>query len=313
MNLLNQLRIRFLTTIRNNMGLKFIAFITSITIWLWVQTRQTAQERVRSKVNYVTAEKFVVLNQPTQLVTITVEAPKGLLRLLQDYPIQTQIDLRKQQAPGKLEPEFHTDDIRNIPEGVRVIQFSPPGFNVEIDELIEQTREIKVKTIGSPQRGWKIKNIVISPETVLVRGAKSILQNFEHISTTGVSVSNLSKTFRREIPLEKGHHTFEYVNTDAPTITIYFEEELTERQFDLVPIIPPEGWSVQPNTVSINLRGALLQLDMVKKEELSLQWTPPLESTEKTITNPSLSIYASDKKQEFSLQIEETYTFQRID
>ena len=138
------------------MGLKFIAFITSVTIWLWVQTRQTAQERIRSTVNYETAEQFVVLNQPTQLVTITVEAPKGLLRLLQDYPIKTQIDLRKQQVSGKLEPEFHTDDIVNIPEGVRVIQFSPPGFNVEIDELIEQTREIKVKTIGSPQRGWKV-------------------------------------------------------------------------------------------------------------------------------------------------------------
>ena len=228
MSLLNQLKSTLISTINNNRGLKFSAFITSITIWLWVQTRQTTQERVRSKVNYQTSEQFVVLNQPTQLVTITLEAPKGLLRLTQDHPLKTQVDLRKQQVAGVLEPEFHSEDLLNLPEGVRVVQFSPPGVNVEIDELIEQTREIKVKTIGSPQRGWKIKDIVISPEAVLVRGAKSILQNFEHINTTGVSISNLSKTFRREIPLEKGHHTFHYVNTDAPTVTIYFEEEIIE-------------------------------------------------------------------------------------
>ena len=142
--MLRLFRSALLNSIKNNFGLKFIAFVVSITIWLWVQTRQTAQVRTRSNITYRTTEQMVVLNQPTKLVTITVEAPKGLLRLLEPQTVDMHIDLRQQLSANRLVAEFNSKDIINLPEGIKVLQFSPPSVNIELDEVFEQTLGIEL-------------------------------------------------------------------------------------------------------------------------------------------------------------------------
>ena len=303
-------RRRFLSMITQNFGLKLFAFCTSLMIWLWVQTKQTYQERIRSQVQYILPKDLVLLNQPSQIVTITLEGPKGVMRQFQNMDIQTNINLNSHKA-GSLDAEFNANDIVNLPSGVKVIQFSPPAVNVALDEQLKRTLKVDPNLSGTPLRGWKLTETKISPETITVVGAKTILSNLASIQTMGISLSDRSKTNNEKISLEKKHPSFVFEGMDSVQVELILEQEQGEQKYERVPIFSPTGWVSTPDKTDIIVQGPLLEVEILKISSLRLEWKPPEDWDQSSPFNPNFTLYSDEIPLTYSFQVLENSTFKK--
>ena len=151
--ILNLIKKRFYG-FRQNPGLKMIAFTASLTIWVWVQTKQVTEENVRSQISFLLPEELVLVNKPTRLVNITLTGPTGRMRVIKKLALQTKIDLRTQESAGKMTAVINIADIENLPEGFKVVRISPPSVELELDELIQRSIKISTNLVGTPKKGW---------------------------------------------------------------------------------------------------------------------------------------------------------------
>ena len=299
-----------LSFLTQNLGLKLIAFSSSLGIWLWVQTKQTTQEKVRSEVQYILPKDLVLLNQPSPLVTISLEGPKGTMRQLKNMELKTKINLSA-KTEGAIDAEFNTNDIINLPAGVKVLQFFPPGVNVVFDEKLTRTLKIEPNISGTPQRGWKLVETAVHPETVTVTGAQTVLGTVASINTMGISLSERKTTSIESILLEPTHHSFVFENLETVEVTLVLEEEVLDKIFSDIPIIAPKGWIITPQQTDILIKGPLLAIEELTKENLTLQWQPPEDWDQTSPLNPIFELYTQGTLLAYPFQVQEKTTFKK--
>ena len=299
-----------LSFLTQNLGLKLIAFSSSLGIWLWVQTKQTVQEKVRSEVQYILPQDFVLLNQPSPIVTISLEGPKGTIRQLKNLELHTKLNLSA-KTEGAIDAEFNTNDIVNLPAGIKVLQFFPPAVNVIFDEKLTRTLKIEPNISGTPQRGWKLVETSIQPQTVTVTGAQKILSTVASINTMGISLSERKTTGIETIPLEQMHHSFVFQGLETVEVTLVLEEEILEKTYTDIPITAPTGWLISPKKTAIVIKGPMLAIEELTTEKLSLQWQPPEDWDQTSPLNPIFSLYHRDQLLSYAFQVREKTTFKK--
>ena len=286
-----------ITLLTQNLGLKIISVSASLLIWIWVQTQHTEQERIRTKVEYQLPKESIFLNQPSQTIMVTLEAPKGVIRQLKDTELLANIDLSTHNA-GPF--EFSDEDITNLPQSVKIIQFSPPTINVSLDERLTRTLKVEPNISGEPMRGWKLVETIVTPKDVTVTGAKTALSNMASLRTMGISISKRNKSETISISLEKMHHSFSLNETKPVQVELLFEQVIVEKEFGDIPILLPDGWIATPNQVSLSIEGPLLSIESLKSSKLKLVWEGPKDDSSPTKT---MLLYEEDTLLPFSFQI----------
>ena len=124
-----------LSSITQDAGLKIIALSTSLLIWVWVQTQHTEQDRIRSTVEYQLPKDLIFESTVSNIDGFTRSA-QGVLRQLENTELMANIDLSTHNT-GPF--EFSAKDIVNLPQSVKVVQFSPPTVNISLDESLTRT------------------------------------------------------------------------------------------------------------------------------------------------------------------------------
>ena len=294
-----------LSILTQNAGLKFISLSASLLIWVWVQTQHTEQDRIRSKVEYKLPENLIFLNLPSQTIMVTLEAPKGVIRQLKDTELKANIDLSTHNT-GPF--EFSPKDIVNLPQSVKVVQFSPPTVNISLDERLSRTLKVEPNISGEPLRGWKLMETHVIPKEVTITGAKTILSNMASVRTMGISLSKRSNSETVSISVEKMHHSFSLAEQKPIQVELVLEQEVIEKEYKTIPIVMPEGWTATPDQTDIIVEGPLLEIEAIKSTKLKLVWN---ESTEEKNQVNSFDLYDGENLFPHSFQILQKSTLKK--
>ncbi len=65
-------------------------------------------------------------------------------------------------------------DVKSVDPRFAVVNYDPPGINVQLDPLITKNVPVRVASATAPQ-GLDVRPAVVSPEMVIVRGAASVI------------------------------------------------------------------------------------------------------------------------------------------
>ncbi|MEC7984177.1 MAG: CdaR family protein [Myxococcota bacterium] len=274
-----------------NLGLKAIAFTASITIWVWVQTKQVTEESFRSQIKFLLPDNLVLVNKPTRLVNITLTGPTGRMRILQETPLETNIDLRTQESAGTMTTNINIADIKNIPEGFKVARISPPSVEIELDELIKRSIKISANVVGTPKKGWYLKESRVFPEFIDVQGARSVIGKMATVKTMGISLNNLSKTVKiNDVQLNLEHPSMKPATETPIEVLLEFQLNRSKQKFDDLPLSTPSGWEADPQRVPILIEGLALDIDGIEKKDLTLKFQLPkdFEQSEFNVQSPQL-------------------------
>lgn len=256
---------------RRNWGIAVAALV--LAIFLWLQVNLTKTQRVTISI------PIAITNTPSLLIPISIEPEtvevtlegKGLDMLrYRATEFVYHIDL-KDALFGK---NFYPFDIGNLEEtlkqyDIRIIH-EPNIENIVItmDNISSKAIPVKVTFTNEQSREYFIsQNLAIEPETVTIKGPKTILEKINEVET--LSFDRRKYERNNTLPLLIPHE--KYITLEQSEVSIIEQpSRISERTITMVPIVAPQGVEVFPKYLAVKMRGAEEVITTLTPEDFSV-------------------------------------------
>lgn len=187
-------------------------------------------------------------------------------------------------------------------EPVDSLQLSLSSVNVSLSILKQKKLPIKLDLKGTPKEDYKIVEAESTPNQVLVRGKKDVIDELKEIKSEPIDASVIKESENREIKL-----TFpggvESVNGVASTLMTLrvetLQDQVVEFPLDMVNIdeLPEdqkEAWKTKKGHIAITLKAFPEDFEKLKKEDITVAAKMEAGEVEKIV-------YKVEVDKEFSL------------
>lgn len=130
-------------------------------------------------------------------------------------------------------------------------------------------------TSGEPADGYRVKNVTVSPATVLAAGEEDALSVVDELFVNNaVDISGARESFTQSLRLKKPA-TLEYLSVDSVTVSVEIEPVLTSRTFSGVKLFArgasaKKKVSLSARTLDVALTGPQNQMDGLRAANVTL-------------------------------------------
>ena len=185
--------------------------------------------------------------------------------------IQAVLDLDKAQE-GTLSYVLTENQILS-PVKVEITRIHPSQITVKIEELIEKSFSIKPRYHGTPKKGYLLGDIKIVPDTLTMRGPRSVLEKMDHISAHEIELEGLNENVivRLDLDLPGGNVQIMNQNADFYTAEVTIYSLPIKKRFDNVPVYLRNMDYVSvinPNTFNVFVEGPEYLIQELDRDEL---------------------------------------------
>jgi YbbR domain-containing protein len=249
--------------VRRNLGLRAIALLLAITLWVFVNAGQRgALIPMRVAVSYRGLPAgLVIVNQRPDFVQIEVRGPRTLLSLLDPDRLTLRLDLSAVtmgQAVFRISPEMF-----NVPRQTDVTRISPSQIVLDVDRTIDRQVPVHVNVLGLPAHGYGVESVKATPPSVMVRGPSRFVAHIDNVQTSPIEVNGAKADFEQPTQLIAPS---ERVTLEGPlTIQAAVEigEVMANREFHGLPVEVRDSVyksKVEPMHIAVTVRGPVNQL-----------------------------------------------------
>lgn len=181
----------------NNIGLKLMALLVAILIWIIVvSVNDPIADKVYRDIpvtvlneDVVTSEgKTYQIEDGVNVVSVTVRAQRSVLSRLKEEDIEVDADL-KEMTLSNLIPLNVV--IRGYEGRYQKATTNPLNLQVNIEDTITSKFPITVQPVGSLRDGFALASTEAEPQTVTISGPKSVIKSIDQavapIVLTGIS------------------------------------------------------------------------------------------------------------------------------
>ena len=247
--------------LRGNLGLRLVALLLAIGLWLFVNVGQRdAEISLRVPIAYRRLPAgLLIVNAGPEYVDLTVAGPATLLSLLDPDRLTLRLDLAG-VAPG--EADFNIGPERfNIPRQTRIMRISPAQIRLEIDQLATRELPVHLNISGMVAKGYTISAQEIKPPTVKISGPLHDVSQMQRVETAPLDVSGASTDISRVVNLISPGWLRGSVEQVEATLKV--KEVISDRRFRGVQIQVRDTdykFSLDPPQAEVTVRGPMLKL-----------------------------------------------------
>ena len=220
---------------RTDVSYKVLAVVMAVFVWFLARkSGEPIQMSFYAPVvfkNVSTA--FQVTSDPPQ---VNIVAHTNSRESFYPQEIQAVLDLENAKE-GALSYVLTENHILS-PVKVQITRIHPSQITVSIEELIEKTYPIKPRYQGTPKTGYLLGAIKIVPDTLTMRGPRSVLEKLDHISAHEIELEGLkeSVTMRVDLDLPGGNVQVIHQDVDYYTAEVRINSLPIRRRFDNVQV-----------------------------------------------------------------------------
>ncbi|MEO5355744.1 MAG: CdaR family protein [Nitrospirae bacterium YQR-1] len=194
---------RFIT---HNWEAKIITLVLSILLWSFVTYRGQSEVILELPVEFKNVPKgYELSSTSTSTVNVTVAGQERLIKALNPQDISVYLDMSKGK-PGESIFYLKNSNIK-LPSSLTIKKIAPSYLIIHIDELLTKTLSVKPVIKGSPNKGYVISEITITPDEVSVTGTKHTLSRKTTIETEPIEIKGADSTVEKTVPLILNNYT----------------------------------------------------------------------------------------------------------
>ncbi len=255
---------------RINASYKVLAVVLAVFVWFLARkSGEPIQMSFYAPVVFKNVSpEFQVTSDPPQVNIVVHTNSRDSFN---PQEIQAVLDLDKAQE-GILSYVLTENHILS-PVKVEITRIHPSQITVRIEELIEKSFSIKPRYQGTPKKGYLLGDIKIVPDTLTMRGPRSVLEKMEHISAHEIELEGLneSTTMRVDLDLPGGNVQIIHQNVDFYTAEVTINSLPIKKRFDNVPVYLRNMDYVSvinPNTFNVFVEGPEYLIQELDRDKL---------------------------------------------
>jgi len=249
--------------VRRNLGLRAIALLLAITLWVFVNAGQRgALVPMRVAVSYRGLPAgLVIVNQHPDFVQIEVRGPRTLLSLLDPDRLTLRLDLSAVtmgQAVFKIGPEMF-----NVPRQTDVTRISPSQIVLDVDRTVDRQVPVHVNVQGQPAPGYGVESAKANPPTVTVRGPSRFVAHIDNVQTSPVAVNGAKTDLEQPADIIAPSDRLTLEGQSLVQATVGIGEVIVNRVFHGLQVEVRDSAykaKVEPLHIAVTVRGPLNQL-----------------------------------------------------
>ena len=220
---------------RLNVYFKVLAVVLAVFVWFLARkSGEPIQMSFYAPVVFKNVSpSFQVTSDPPQVNIVVLTNSRDSFN---PQEIQAVLDLDKAQE-GTLSYVLTENHILS-PVKVEITRINPSQITVRLEELIEKSFSIKPRYQGTPKKGYLMRDIRIIPDTLTMRGPRSVLEKLEHVSAHEIELEGLNEsvTMRVDLDLPTGNVQIIDQDVDFYSAEITIDSLPIKKRFSEVPV-----------------------------------------------------------------------------
>ncbi len=113
-----------------------------------------------------------------------------------------------------------TPDQVPLPSGLQVEEVQPSRVEVLLDRVVIKWIKVVPQFQGQPEKGYVLDRVRVSPPSVRVKGARSVLARLQALSTYPIDLSHRKESFEVRVPLEIPEGVM-HISPDKVQVQVY--------------------------------------------------------------------------------------------
>jgi YbbR domain-containing protein len=184
-----------------NMGLKVAAVLLSIVLWIFVTSRGQSEISLDVPLEFKNIPSGLELvNHSAKTVALNIRGHERFIKNVKSSDIRVAVDLSKAKK-GEGLYYINREDIK-VPGAISVTHISPSSVKIVTEETTSKTVRVEPVIIGDPEKGYRIRSVEVTPQTILVEGVSSEIIRIKTIKTEPLDVTGISETFTQNLRID---------------------------------------------------------------------------------------------------------------
>lgn len=161
------------------------------TLWFFVNSRGVSEITMAIPVELKNLpEGYEIVASGTAEVRVGLKGHERLMKGIRVQDIGVYIDISKPiEGLGKY--YINKENIK-VPPSIEVTKIDPSVVKIGIEKIAEKDVPVKPSIKGTPAKGFFIDSVVTSPESVKVKGARSVVKNIKRVRTETIDVTGIT-------------------------------------------------------------------------------------------------------------------------
>jgi YbbR domain-containing protein len=259
-----------------NTGLKILALLITAVLWLSVASRPSVHvilQNVPIEFRNLpeTTDLIISKYEPTS-VRVSLSGPRDVVDTLRAVDLSAVADMTGIE-PGVRVVPLKLDRAR-LPSSVEEQAIEPHSIVVTVERVVGKDVPVKPRFEGEPMSGYQVLSWKVTPSTVHIVGAASIVQAISEVSTETVSLAGKTASFSEQVAIIIGSPNVSVSDENNKVqLVVSIEEVRKERIVDKVPVTligAPVGVHPVPRSVKVTLVGPRSAIEAITADDISV-------------------------------------------
>jgi YbbR domain-containing protein len=254
-----------------------VSLILSFCLWLTLVGEDTTALEVPLQLELTNLpEALIVTSEVPREITCRILANTAQVRFLTDRKLKLPLDVSSSREGYNAFPL--TSDSLNLPWGVQVSELSPSLIEFEALRRVEKKLDLEPVIVGTPGPGYQFKSVVLTPDQVVIKGPKELINKINNLYTTPISVENMTHSIFLVTTVALPELDQKLIDFSPKEIQVALEVDAvyTTASFSKLPIKielkndgpSPSFFDISPTQVTISVSWPLSRSQSVKAEEI---------------------------------------------
>jgi len=259
-----------------DLPVKVICLAAAVILLLFHRVTTLSERFFSVPLEVSTAPGLAVASAFPKTVRITLRgAGDAIFPILED-DVDASISLDSHRAPGVYRGEVKVDR-KGTAQGVEPLEVrvEPPSITFTLEPLMEKSVVVTPDLKGTPAYGYELAQSGVSPQNLIIRGARSRVQSVSSLETEEIDLTGRTSSFAARVKVLGPGPLVKVSGDAAADFHATIQEATVQHVFDGVAITPVDlsphlVLKAAPGVGRLKVQGTQLTVDGLRPENLKL-------------------------------------------
>ncbi len=263
-------------TLLKDLPVKVICLAAAVILLLFHRVTTLSERFFSVPLDVVTPAGLAVASSFPKTVRITMRGAGDAIFPILEEDVDASVSLDSHHTPGVYRAEVKVER-KGSAQGVEPldIRVDPQSITFTLEPLTEKHVALSPDLKGTPAYGYEMIQSGVTPQNVIIRGAKSRVQSVTSLSTEEIDLTGRSDSFATKVKILLPSTLLKIAGEAAADFRATIQEAVVQRTFDSVVVAP---FDLSPHLAlktvlapgSVKMQGTQLSVDAVRPEHLHL-------------------------------------------